>query len=91
MKQKSRSLEQCYVPPRGGFWFKIVQVTKKHDPIDGVGIHIDFTSILHSLTPFGPSSLVWSELGPAPPFPPMRALEVKWSRALSVVCEAALD
>jgi hypothetical protein len=35
---------------------------------------------------------VWSsELGPAPPFPPMRVLEVKWSRALSLVCEVALS
>ena len=38
----------------------------------------------------GPSSVVWSELGPAPPFPPMRVLEVQWSRALSLVCEVAL-
>ena len=39
----------------------------------------------------GPSSVVWSELGPAPPFPPMRVLEVYWSRALSLVCEVALS
>jgi hypothetical protein len=38
----------------------------------------------------GPSSVVWSELGPAPPFPPMRALELIWSWALSLVCEVAL-
>ena len=39
----------------------------------------------------GPSSVVWSvNLGPAPPFPPMRVLEVQWSRALSLVCEVAL-
>ena len=38
----------------------------------------------------GPSSVVWSsELGPAPPFPPMGVLEVYWSRALSLVCEVA--
>ena len=31
------------------------------------------------------------ELGPAPPFPPTRALEVyQWSRAPSLVCEVAL-
>ena len=32
-----------------------------------------------------------SELGPAPPFPPMRVLEVLWSRALSLVREVALN
>ena len=35
----------------------------------------------------GPSSVVRSELGPAPPFPPTRVLEVFWSRALSLVCK----
>ena len=39
---------------------------------------------------FGPSSIVWSELGPAPPFPPMRVLEMQRSRALTLVCEVAL-
>ena len=38
----------------------------------------------------GPSSIVWSELGPAPPFPPMRVLEVQWSHALKLVWEVAL-
>ena len=38
----------------------------------------------------GPASVVWSELGPAPPFPPMRVQEVQWSRALSLMCELAL-
>jgi hypothetical protein len=38
----------------------------------------------------GPSSVVGSELGLAPPFPPMRLLEVNWSRVLSLVCEVAL-
>ena len=33
----------------------------------------------------GPSSTEWSELGLSPPFPPMRVLEVYWSRALSLV------
>ena len=56
-----------------------------------VGIHVDyFTSILHSHTLLVPSSKVGSELGPAPPFPPMRVLEVWWSWALSRVCEVAL-
>ena len=43
-----------------------------------VGIHVDTTSIFHSRTySVGPSSIVWSELGPvSPPFPPMRVLEV---------------
>ena len=38
----------------------------------------------------GPSSVVRRELGPAPPFPPTRALEMRWSRALSLMCELAL-
>ena len=43
-------------------------------------IHLAFTYSV------GPSSVVWSsELGPAPPFPPMRVLEMQWSRALSLV------
>jgi hypothetical protein len=47
-------------------------------------IHLAFTYSV------GPSSVVWSELGPAPPFPPMRMLEVYWSWALSLMCEVAL-
>ena len=46
-------------------------------------IHLAFT---HSV---GPSSVVGSELGLAPPLTPMRVLEVHWSRALSLVCEVA--
>ena len=38
----------------------------------------------------GPSSVVLIKLGAAPPFPPMRVLEVEWSWALSLVCEVAL-
>ena len=57
-----------------------------------VGIHVDFTSILHSHSySVGPSSLVGSELGPAPPFPPMIVLEVQWPMALSLVCEVNLS
>ena len=42
-----------------------------------VGIHVDSTPILHSLTySIGPSSVVLTELGPAPPFPPTRVLKV---------------
>ena len=56
------------------------------------GIHVDFTSILHSLVySVGPSNIVWSELGPAPPFPLMRVLEVEWSQALSLVCAVAVS
>ena len=47
-------------------------------------IHLAFTYSV------GPSSVVWSELGPAPPFPPMRVLEVLWSWALYLMCEVAL-
>jgi hypothetical protein len=71
----------------------MIQVTMKQYPIRfHVGIHVDFTSTFRSHTPFvGPSSVVWSnEFGPAPPFPPMRVLEVLWSRAHSLVCEMAL-
>ena len=47
-------------------------------------VHLAFTYSV------GPSSVVWSKLGPAPPFSPMRVLEVYWSWALSLVCEVAL-
>ena len=43
-------------------------------------IHLEFTYSV------GPSSTVGSELGPAPPFPQMRVLKVKWSWAPSLVC-----
>jgi hypothetical protein len=39
-------------------------------------IHLAFTYSV------GPSNVVWSKLGPAPPCPPMRVLGVSWSRAL---------
>ena len=35
----------------------------------------------------GPLLRVWSELGRSPPFQPMRALRLPWSRAFSLVCE----
>ena len=50
-----------------------------------VGIHVDLTYSV------GPSSIVWSELRPAPPSPPMRVLEVQRSHAISLVCEVALN
>ena len=58
-----------------------------------VGIHVDFTSISHSHThSVGPSSVVWSnKLGPVPPCPPTRVLEVWWSRVLGLTCEVALS
>ena len=46
-------------------------------------IHVDFTSV-------GPSNAMWSKLGLQPPFPPMKMLEVQWSRALGPLCEVAL-
>jgi hypothetical protein len=33
---------------------------------------------------------VWSDLGRSPPFRPMRALRLQWSRAFVLVCEVAL-
>ena len=47
-------------------------------------IHLAFTYFV------GPSRIVWSERGPAPPLPLMRVCEVYWSHALSLVCETAL-
>ena len=69
----------CVGPASKRWFLKTVQVTMKH------GIHLAFT---HSI---GPSSIVWSELGLSPPFPPMRVLEVQWSRTLSYVYEVALS
>jgi hypothetical protein len=48
-------------------------------------IHLVFTYSI------GPSSIVWSELGPTLPFPAMTMLGVWWSRALNLVCEVALS
>ena len=48
-------------------------------------IHLVFTFSI------GLSCVVRSELGPSPPFPPMRVLEAQLSRALSLVCEVALS
>ena len=79
----------CVRSPRGGFWKKskwpwnMVQLMPCRNP-GRLYIHFAFTYFV------GPSSIVWSELGPAPSFPPMRVLEVKWSWDLSLVCEVAL-
>ena len=42
------------------------------------------------LGPLGLHLRVWSELGPSPPFRPMRALRLQWSWAFSLVCEMVL-
>ena len=47
-------------------------------------IHLAFTY------PIGPSSVVWSELGLAPPFPLMRVLARQWAWAMSLVREVVL-
>ena len=39
---------------------------------------------------FGPSSVVRSDLGPAPLFPPMRVLQIQRSQVLGLVYEGAL-
>jgi hypothetical protein len=64
------------LPPRGGFWIKskwpwnMIELMPCRDPCR-LYIHLAFTYSV------GPSSIVWSELGPALPCPPMRVLEVK--------------
>ena len=90
---RSTMISQFCVMPTSKRWLlKIIQVTMKHDPIRcHVGIHADSTTILHWHTPLVPQGVVWSELGPAPPFSPMGVLEVWWSRALSLMCEVALN
>ena len=41
--------------------------------------------------PLGLHLNVWSELGRSPPFRPMRALRLQWSRAFTLMCEVALN
>jgi hypothetical protein len=72
------------LPPRNNFW-KELQATMKHDPFDAM---YESTSLGFTYS-VGPSSVVWTELGLAPPFPPMRVLEVQSSRALSFMCGVA--
>ena len=50
-----------------------------------IHVHLVFTFSV------GPSSVVWSKLGPALAFPPMRVRGVEWSRALILVGEVALS
>jgi hypothetical protein len=77
----------CVKPTSKRWFLKIVQVTMEtwftwcH-----VGIRVDFKSVLYSLIhSVGPSSIAWSELGLAPPLPPMRVLEMQRSRA-TILC-----
>ena len=63
------------LPPRGGFWNRskwpwnmIHSMPCKNSC--GLNIHLAFTYSV------GPSSVVWSKVGPVSPFPPMRVLEV---------------
>jgi hypothetical protein len=77
------------MPPRGGFqkWSKwpwdMIHSMPCRNPCR-LYIHLAFTYFV------GASRVVWSELGPVAPFPPMRVLEVQWSRPLKLVCEVAL-
>ena len=52
-------VSQSFVRPTFKMWFlKTIQVTTKRDPFDAMlGIHVDFTSILHSHTPLVPQVL----------------------------------
>jgi hypothetical protein len=65
----------------------LTQIPVDHAPLSiicHVGLHVDFG-------PLGLHLLVWNELGQSPPFRPMRALTLPWSRAFSLVCEVALS
>ena len=81
---------QLCVRPISKSWFlKIVQVTINmirlmpcKDPCR-LYIHLAFTYSVDL------SSVVWRELRLAPPFPPMRVLEVSCSQALGLVCVVA--
>ena len=75
---------------RSGFWkqskwpWNTIHLIPCKNPCT-LYIHLAFTYSI------GPSSVVWSsELGPSPPSPPMRVLELYWSWALSLMCEVVL-
>ena len=75
-----------FVTPASKRWFlKIIHVTMEHDPFYAM------QESMQTLHPSYPSSVVGSELKTGSAFPPMRVLEVKWSRARSLVCEVALN
>ena len=63
------------LPPRGGFWkyskwpWNTIHSMPHRNPCRLYN-HLAFTCYV------GPSSVVWSELGPSLPFPPMKVLEV---------------
>ena len=71
------------LPPRGGFWtqskwpWNMIHSMPRRNPCR-LYIHLAFHILRGSL------NVVWSKLGPAPPFPPMRVIEVQRSRALSI-------
>ena len=74
------------LPPRGGFWIQskwpwnMIHLMACRNPCR-LYIHLAFAYSV------GPSSVVKNELRQAPPFPPLRVLEVQWSRALNLVYE----
>ena len=87
--------------PRDGFWkeskwpWNMIHSMPCRNPcrryIHLARIHILCWSLMHNSRDQlgGPT---WSELGPpAPPFPPMRVLEVKCITGFSLVCEVALS
>ena len=80
----------CVRPTSKRWFWKIVQVTMEHDPFDAMQESMQTVHPfgIHILTPLVPPSslLVGCELGPTPPLPPMRVVEVQWSRALSLMC-----
>ena len=78
------------LPPRGGFWKQSKQPWNIIQSMPCRSAHRLYNHLAFTYY-VGPSSIEWSELGPAPPFPPTRVLQVYWSRALSHVCEVALS
>ena len=79
----------CVPKEEGGFWkyfkgpWSVIHLMSCRN-LCRLYIYLAFTYSI------GPSSLVWSELGPAQPFPPMRMLEVQSLGTLSLMCEVAL-
>ena len=74
--------------PRGGFWkssrwlWNMIRSMPWRNP-HGLHIHLASTYSV------GPSRVVWSELGLAPLFLPMKVLAMQWSQAHNLVCEVA--
>ena len=54
-----------------------------------VDFHVDFSSMKFSLSLLGLHLLVWSKHEQSPPFQPIRALRLQWSRTFNLVCRAA--